>query len=170
MDWLDKISLVLIIGLTFLVMGMIIMHTRQESIIQARALSNEGQKGGSAAIFDQTPYRVVEQLIEVGNYEQALREIEEFLQDDPQKGLTKIYQARILNRSGNLQKAIPIYRLALEQEPKLLDIASKELWELVQKGLPKLQREKTLRPDDEIIKNLLADLYIIQRKLGQGCE
>jgi len=166
MDRLDTVSIVLIVMLSILATGMIVVH--RES-----ADSSQGQKAKAhlAQISDNANiYGDVEALIKSARYEEAMTALKKTMEKYPQKPDAQVYMATIYSHQGDMEKAISLCRQSIEKNPDLVELVTANLKDLVKKGIPKLKREKELKPNDEKVSNLLKDLYFCQRKLGQGCE
>jgi len=169
MDRLDKMSIVLIMVLSILATGMIAVH--RESPGQSQIANASFSKAHPAKVSDAASfYGDVEALIKSARYEEALTALQKTMEKYPQKPESQIYMAIIYNRQGDMEKAISLCRRSIEKNPDLLELATANLNDLVQKGIPKLKREKKLKPNDEKVSTLLQDLYFCQRKFGQGCE
>ena len=158
------------IALSILTLGMVVKKSLHDQLHSEKAKNASTKIIAEIPCPDPTLYGEVETLIQSGHYEKADNALQKIIQDYPQKKESLLYRAKIYTKQGNMGEAIPLYRKGIEKAPKYLEFASGELWDLVKKGIPKLQREKKLKPNDEKIKDLLADLYFLQRKLGQGCE
>lgn len=166
MDWLDRVSIALIVFVSIITLSMMVKEQRT----QAKMIS-EGKKKVLPLV--ENKYKEVEDFIEKGTYDEALKRLGEIAEKDPEgEAKSKLYKARIFFKQGNMGKAIFLYRQTIETTPDLLEFASNDhdLWNLIEKGIPKMQREKRLKPNDEKVAKLLKDLYFLQRKLGQGCD
>ncbi len=166
MDWLDRVSIALIVFVSIITLSMMVKEQRT----QAKMIS-EGKKKVLPLV--ENKYKEVEDFIEKGTYDEALKRLGEIAEKDPEGAAkSKLYKARIFSKQGNMGKAIFLYRQTIETTPDLLEFASNDLnlWDLIEKGIPKMQREKRLKPNDEKVAKLLKDLYFLQRKLGQGCD
>ena len=165
MDRLDKLSIVFIIVLSVLATGMVVkkaVDDKKSHNIQAAVSPQPGP--------DQQIYEEVKSLIKVANYDDALKKLQIIREKHPQRLESQIYLAKIYEGQGNMEQAILLCRKSVEKNPELVDMASNNLWDMVQKGLAKLKREKKLKPNDKKVARLLRDLYFCQRRLGQGCE
>jgi len=170
MDWLDKASILLIIILSILTLGMVLKKSINDRLNPEKAKNAPSKIRKKMPRPDLTLYGEAEALIKSGHYIKASKKIEEIIKKHPQKTESQLYMAKISMEQGNMGKAISLYRKSIEIAPQFLEFASVELWDLVKKGIPKIQREKKLKPNDQKTKSLLNDLYFLQRKLGQGCE
>ncbi|MCL6582318.1 MAG: tetratricopeptide repeat protein [bacterium] len=172
MDRLDILSISLIVLLTALITGMVALHgEEQEQTAQGAPLGSGAARSAKAArSAEQNIYGEVERLIKLGQYEEAGQALSKIMDQYPQRLESQVYLAVIYERQGNIEKAISLCRSSIEKNPDLVDLASANLSEMIQKDIPKLKREKELKPNDERVSNMLRDLYFCQRKFGQGCE
>lgn len=170
MDCLDKISISLIIALSILTLGMVVEKSIHDRLLQETKERASAKAAMKTSQPDLKIYGEVENLIKSKHYKKAFEKLQKIINESPQKIESQLYMAKIYAKQGNMEKAASVYRKSIEKSPNLLELASVELWDLVQKGIPKLHREKKLKPDDKRVKSLLSDLYFLQRKLGQGCE
>ena len=170
MDWLDKVSIVLIIALSILTLGMVVNKSINDQLHIEKETGNSIKIKKIMSRPDPRVYSEVEALIKSKNYTNASEKLQQIIEKYPQKPGSHLYMAKILMEQGNMGKSISLYRKSIETAPQFLEFASADLWELVKQGIPKMQREKKLKPHDESIKRILGDLYFLQRKLGQGCE
>ncbi|MEW6381824.1 MAG: tetratricopeptide repeat protein [bacterium] len=163
MDRLDILSIGLIILLSALITGMVALH--QEPLPVAGSAQPQQAKS-----VDQNLYGEVERLIKSAQYEEALKVLKNIMNRYPQKPESQVFLAAIYNQQGDMEKAISLCRTSIENNPDLVELASANLKDMVQKNIPKLKRARELKPNDAQVANLLQNLYFCQRKLGQGCE
>ncbi|MEW5804732.1 MAG: tetratricopeptide repeat protein [bacterium] len=167
MDRLDIVSISLIMILSILATGMVAMHREAAHSPQSQEAKAAPARQGSG---DVNVFQEVDALIKSARYDEALNALRKTMEKYPKNPESQVYLAAIYNRQGDMEKAISLCRQSIEKNPDLLELATANLKDLVQKGIPKLQREKELKPNDEKVSTLLRDLYFCQRKLGQGCE
>ncbi|MGA1874945.1 MAG: tetratricopeptide repeat protein [bacterium] len=172
MDWLDRLTIVLIMALSILTVGMVFEKSRHDRISGRAGENSRARLERKATRIDQKIYGEVEALIKVGRYEDALERLEGIMGEYPQKrGESQACIAQIYIGQGNLEKGIPLFRESIESLPAILELAPINEWigDLVKKGLPKVERERKLRPGDQKLEELKKDLYYLQAKLLRGC-
>jgi len=169
MDRLDRVSIALIVALSIMTAGMITAHGKSQaaggSDQSQTAKANPAQKSDAAAVYGD-----VNALIKSARYEEAMAALRKTMEKYPQRPDAKVYMAAIYGYQGDIEKAVSLCRQNIEKNPDLLELAAANLKDMVQNSIPKLKREKELKPNDQKVSALLQDLYFCQRRLGQGCE
>jgi len=177
MDWLDRLSVAAIGTFVLVTVGML---ANQE--ILKRRRHNPGSEakeaGGSYALqmgADKKIYEAVNALKEQGLYAEAIAKLEGIVESYPDKSLSYVYLAEVLDKQGKLGDAIHTYRRAVEMDPDYVDertpvFIGDDIKAAVEEGREKFGREKGLKPDDEDVKRALGDVYYLQRRLAGGCE
>lgn len=175
MDWLDKLSIVVIAGLTLATMGMV---TNQE--INYRHLANaqaeaSGLQQTSQLEIDKNIFQPFDELDRQGRIDQARIKLEEIIKQNPDKSSGYILMARLQVKQGNVGDGVLNYRRAVDMQPDYVDkktpsFIGREIADVVQKGVTKYSREKQLRPNDQQVAQVLHDVYYLQSRIGGGCE
>ena len=177
MDWLDKISIIAIAGLVIVVGWMLGNHQ-----INEKGSGNRGEITGEAADANASRVEANKRLYasvidyqKKGLHDKAIAELDRIVKANPNNSLSYIYLAESYLAQGRLSHAIHNYRRAVEMNPDFVDpkaplYKGDELKKLVTEGIPKLEREKKLKPEDEEVKQALKDVYYLQRRLAGGCE
>jgi tetratricopeptide (TPR) repeat protein len=171
MDWLDKLTMVLIMALSILTLGMVFEKSRYDRISGKSGENSRDRQEQKVTRIDRKIYGEVEALIKGERYEDALERLEGIMEEYPQREESQACLAQIYVGQGNLEKGIPLFRESVESLPAILELAPINQWigDLVKKGLPKLERERKLRPGDQKLEELKKDLYYLQAKLLRGC-
>jgi len=177
MDWLDKLSIAAIVGLIIIAGGMLgnqqINERRSEN--RAQVDGRETKSYASQMEVDKQIYASVITYQDKGLYAEAIAELDRIAKNNPKNSLSYIYLAESHLAQGRLSDAIRNYRQAVEMQPDYVDqrtpvFKGDEIKKLVTEGIPKLEREKKLKPKDEDVKQALKDVYYLQRRLAEGCE
>lgn len=177
MDWLDRLSIGAIAGITLIAMGMLAN--------QAIVKKDQGNAGIVAvdkkAVYalrmeqDKKIYHEVVSLKDQGLYAEAIAGLNDIMKKYPENPLSYVYTAQLHLGQGNLGKGIHSYRRAVEMEPDYVDdrtplFIGDEIRELVTEGREKFGREKELKPKDREVRKILKDIYYLQSRLAGGCE
>jgi tetratricopeptide (TPR) repeat protein len=177
MDWLDKISIAAVAGLVLITGGLLVSQERIERRIDNPGGANDGSRTSYASQIemDKKIYASVTVYQEKGLHDEAIAELDRIAKSNPKNSLSYVYLAESYLAQGRLVDTIRNYRQAVEMEPDYVDprtplFKGDELKELVTEGIPKLEREKKLKPKDEEVKQALKDVYYLQRRLAGGCE
>jgi tetratricopeptide (TPR) repeat protein len=177
MDWLDKLSIASIAGLTLITIGML---ANQE--IVKRRQENPGvvakEEKGSYILqmeIDKKLYQEVISYKKQGLHTKAMAKLKDIMKRYPEKSLSYVYLAQLYLEQGELADSIHNYRRAVEMEPDYVDertplFIGDKIKELVTEGRQKLGREKALKPKDREIRKALKDVYYLQSRLAGGCE
>jgi len=177
MDWLDKLSIAAIAGLTLITAGML-----ENQEVVKRRIDNPGgvdERNKESYIsqmeMDKQMYAEATSYQKKGLYAEAITELEDISKSHPEKSLSYVYLAQLYLSQGKLSASIHNYRRAVEIEPDYVDkrtllFMGDEIRELVKEGMEKLEREKKLKPQDKQIRQALKDVYYLQRRLAGGCE
>ncbi len=178
MDRLDKINIVILVGLLLITAGMVTQHEitakKQDRPESDAGLVLKKQYEKKIAENAET-YKEVINLQKLGHYAEALTKLEEIIQSHPEKAQAYIYKAQLLNSQGNLVESIKMYRAAIEMEPDFVDKKSplfvgNTVLKLIPEARSKLNREKKLKPGDKMITAALDNIYYLQRRIAGGCE
>ena len=177
MDWLDKISIVVVAGLLIVAGGMLGKQQIDEKGSENSA-GIAGEAGDSYASQQEANQQIYASVIDYqknGLHDKAIAELDRIAKTNPKNSLSYIYLAESYLAQGRLSDAIRNYRRAVEMNPDYVDARTplykgEELKKLVTEGIPKLEREKKLKPKDEEVKQALKDVYYLQRRLAGGCE
>jgi tetratricopeptide (TPR) repeat protein len=177
MDWLDRLSMAAIGVLILVTVGML---AHQEMLKRRRHNPGSGAKEAKQSYAlqmeaDKKLYSGVDALKKQGRYGEAVAKLENIMRIYPDKSLSYVYLAQVLVKQGKLGDAIHNYRRAVEMEPDYVDertpvFIGKDLKAVVEEGREKFGREKTLKPNDDDVKQALEDVYYLQRRLAGGCE
>jgi tetratricopeptide (TPR) repeat protein len=177
MDWLDKLSIVAIAGLTLITAGMLANQEITKRRLDNPGRADEGEKSSysSQTEMDKQIFAEVTAYRKKGLYAEAIAEVEDIVKSHPEKSLSYVYLAQLHVEQGKLADSIHSYRRAVEMEPDYVDprtplFMGDEIKKLVKEGMEKLEREKTLKPKDEGVRQALKDVYYLQRRLAGGCE
>lgn len=176
MDWIDKLSILAIAGLTVVTISLWGNHE-----IGARRHNNPGELTKEKAAYtaqmesDKQIYRQVNADKEKGLYAEAMAELRQVMEKYPDNPLSYVYLAELHLKQGKLADAVQNYRRAVEMEPDYVDeraplFRGDEIKEVVKEGVNKFQREKKLKPKDKEVLRALKDVYYLQRRLAGGCE
>ena len=177
MDWLDKLSIAAIAGLTLITVGML---ANQE--IVKRRQENPGvvakEEKGSYILqmeIDKKLYQEVTSYKKQGLHTKAMAKLKDIMKRYPEKSLSYVYLAQLYLEQGELADSIHNYRRAVEMEPDYVDertplFIGDKIKELVTEGREKLGREKALKPKDREVRKALKDVYYLQSRLAGGCE
>jgi tetratricopeptide (TPR) repeat protein len=176
-DRLDKISMVVVAGLIIIAGGMLgnqqINERRSEN--RGGVAGEERSSSASQMEVDKQIYAQVTVYQNKGLYAEAIAELDRIAKNNPENSLSYVYLAESYLAQGKLADSIRNYRRAVEMEPDYVDqrtprFKGEKIKELVTEGIPKLEREKKLKPNDEEVKQALKDVYYLQRRLAGGCE
>ena len=177
MDRFDKFNITILVLISLITIGMLV----NQEIIKRR----QGVPGAEAAemaryyaeqmALNAKIYQEVISLKEQGLNDEAMTKLQEVMKTYPGKPQSYVYLAQLSLKSGKLADTIHNYRLAVENDLDYLDkktplFIGHEVKELVKESLPKFGREKKLKPNDETVRDVLTDLYYLQRRLAGGCE
>lgn len=177
MDWLDKLSITAIAGLTVITIGML---TNQE--IMKRRQDNPGVVAKEEKVSytlqmetDKRIYQEVTSCKKQGLYTEAMAKLKDVIKRYPEKSLSYVYVAELYLKQGKLGDSIHNYRRAVEMEPDYVDertplFIGDKIKELVTEGREKFGREKALKPKDREVRKALKDVYYLQSRLAGGCE
>jgi len=177
MDWLDKLSIAAIAGLTLITIGML----ANQEIVKRRE-ENPGvvakEEKGSYILqmeIDKKLYQEVTSYKKQGLYTKAMAKLKDIMKRYPEKSLSYVYLAQLYLEQGELADSIHNYRRAVEMEPDYVDertplFIGDKIKELVTEGREKLGREKALKPKDREVRKALKDVYYLQSRLAGGCE
>ena len=177
MDWLDKITIVAIAGITLIAVGML----ANQEIIKHQNNPGAGSKAEKERYYAEQMakeakiYKEVNSLKEQGHYAEALAKLQEVMKTYPGKARSYVYMAQLSVAQGKLADAIYNYRLAVEKEPDYVDKRTplnigREIKAQVDEGLKVFGREKELKPNDKKVSEALQNIYYLQRRLAAGCE
>jgi tetratricopeptide (TPR) repeat protein len=177
MDWLDKLSMAAIVGLTVIAIGMLANH----EIIKRRhdnpGTEAKNEKGSYALQMetDKKIYQEVASYKEQGLYTEAMAKLEDIRKKYPEKPMSYVYLAQLYLEEGRLADGIHNYRRAVEMEPDYVDertplFIGDKIKELVIEGREKFGREKALKPKDKKVMKTLKDIYYLQSRVAGGCE
>ena len=177
MDWLDKLSIAAIAGLTLITVSML---ANQEMITRRHDNAEGVAKGGEDSYalqmeMDKKIYEEVVSLKEQGHYPEAMAKLETIIKKYPEKSLSYVYLAQLYLEQGELRETIHNYRRAVEMEADYVDertplFIGNEIKKLVTEGREKFSREKALKPKDKEVRKALKDVYYLQSRLAGGCE
>jgi len=177
MDWLDRLSIAAIAGITLVTIGML---ANQE--ITKRQQDNPGveatEEKSSYALQMEIDKKIYEEVISYkkqGLYTEAMAKLKDIIKRYPEKSLSYVYLAQLYLKQGKLADGIHNYRRAVEMEPDYVDertplFIGDEIKELVTEGREKFAREKALKPKDKEVRKALKDIYYLQSRLAGGCE
>ena len=177
MDWLDKLSIATITGITLITMGMLANH----QIVKSRhnnpgVVAKEEKSSYSLQMeIDNKIYQEFVSYKKQGLHAEAMAELIDIVKKYPAKPMSYVYMAQLYLKQGNLGDSIHNYRRAVEMEPDYVDqrtplFIGDEIKELVEEGREKFGREKALKPKDNVVKKALQDVYYLQSRLAGGCE
>jgi tetratricopeptide (TPR) repeat protein len=177
MDWLDKLSITAITGITLITIGML----ANQQIVKSRH-NNPGvvakEEKSSYALqmeIDKKIYQGFFSYKKQGLHAEAMTELKNIVKKYPEKSMSYVYMAQLYLKQGKLGESIHNYRQAVEMEPDYVDqrtplFIGDEIKELVEEGREKFGREKALKPKDKVVKKALQDVYYLQSRLAGGCE
>jgi tetratricopeptide (TPR) repeat protein len=177
MDWLDKLSIVGIVGFALITTGML---GNQE--ITKRRQHNPGteakEEKNSYALqmeIDKKIYQEVTSFEKQGLYTEAMAKLQHIMRRYPEKSLSYIYLAQLYVKQGKLGDGFHNYRRAVEMQPDYADgktplFIGDKIKELITEGREKFGREKRLKPKDKEVSKALEDVYYLQSRLAGGCE
>ena len=178
MDRFDKFNITLIVLISLITIGMLV---NQE--ITERRQGNPGADGkaekeryyAEQMALNAKIYQEVISLKEQGRDDEAMTKLQEVMKTYPGRSQSYVYMAQLSLKSGKLADTIHNYRLAVENDPDYLDkktplFIGREIKTLVTESLEKFGREIKLKPNDQTVRNVLQDLYYLQRRLAGGCE
>ena len=177
MDWLDKLSIAAITGITLITMGML----ANQQIVKSRH-NNPGvvaKKEKSSNVLqmeiDKKIYQEFVSYKKQGLHAEAMAKLKDIVKRYPAKSMSYVYMAQLYLKQGKLGDSIHNYRRAVEMEPDYVDprtplFMGDEIKKLVKEGIEKLEREKSLKPNDKQVRQALKDVYYLQRRLAGGCE
>ena len=176
MDWLDKLSIAAITGITLITIGML----ANQQIVKRR------QNNPGAAKEEKNPYslqmeinkKIYQEYVSYkkqGLHAEAMAELKNIVKKYPEKPMSYVYMAQLFLKQGKMGDSIHYYRRAVEMEPDYVDqrtplFIGDEIKELVEEGREKFGREKALKPKDNVVKKALQDVYYLQSRLAGGCE
>jgi len=177
MDWLDKLSIAAITGLTLITVGMLVNHEITKTPHRNPGTAAKEQKDSYTLQMeiDKKIYQGVISYKKKGLYAEAMAELRDVIERYPEKPRSYVYLAQLYLEQGRLGDAIHNYRRAVEMEPDYVDertplFIGDKLKELVTEGREKFAREKALKPKDKRVKMALKDVYFLQSRLAGGCE
>jgi tetratricopeptide (TPR) repeat protein len=177
MDWLDKLSIVAIVGFSLITTGML---GNQE--ITKRRQHNPGteakEEKNSYALqmeIDKKIYQEITSFEKQGLYTEAMAKLKNIMSRYPEKSLSYIYLAQLYVKQGKLGDGFHNYRRAVEMQPDYADdktplFIGDKIKELITEGREKFGREKRLKPKDKNVSKALEDVYYLQSRLAGGCE
>ena len=178
MDRLDKFNIIIIVLISLITIGMLV----NQEIIERRqgnpGVDSKAEKERYYAeqmALNEKIYQEVISLKKQGLYDEAMTKLQEVMKTYPGRSQSYVYMAQLSLKSGKLGDAIHNYRLAVENDPDYLDkktplFIGREIKTLVTESLEKFGREIKLKPNDQTVRNVLQDLYYLQRRLAGGCE
>ena len=177
MDRLDKFNIIIIVLISLITIGMLV----NQEIIKRRQGNQEAAAAEKARYYTEQMalnakiYQEVISLKEQGLDDEAMTKLQEVMKTYPGRSQSYVYMAQLSLESGKLGDAIHNYRLAVENDPDYLDkktplFIGSEIKTLVSESLEKFGREIKLKPNDQTVRNVLQDLYYLQRRLAGGCE
>jgi tetratricopeptide (TPR) repeat protein len=177
MDWLDRLSIVAIAGLTLITIGMFVNRemTEREAHNPESAVEDQNDSYTLQMEMDKKIFHGVASYMEKGLYGEAMAELKDIMKKYPDKPRAHVYLAQLYLEQGGLGDAIHSYRQAVEMEPDYVDertplFIGDKIRGLVTEGREKFAREKALKPEDKEIKMALEDIYYLQSRLAGGCE
>jgi tetratricopeptide (TPR) repeat protein len=177
MDWLDKLSITAIAGLTLIIVGMLVNHEITETPHRNPGPAAKEQKDSYTLQMeiDKEIYQGVISYKEKGLYAEAMAELRDVIGRYPENPRSYVYMAQLYLEQGKLGDAIHNYRQAVEMEPDYVDertplFIGDKIKGPVTEGREKFAREKALKPKDKRVKMALKDVYFLQSRLAGGCE
>ncbi len=177
MDWLDKLSIAAITGITLITMGMLanqqIVKRRQNN--PGVAAKDEKSSYSLQMEINKKIYQEFVSYKKQGLHTEAMAELKNIVKRYPAKPMSYVYMAQLFLKQGNMGDSIHYYRRAVEMEPDYVDqrtplFIGDEIKELVEEGREKFGREKALKPKDNVVKKALQNVYYLQSRLAGGCE
>jgi tetratricopeptide (TPR) repeat protein len=177
MDRFDKFNITIIVLLSLITIGMLVNQEiikrgqgYYEAAAAQKALYYAEQMALNAKI-----YQEVISLKEQGLYDEGMTKLQEVMKTYPGRSQSYVYMAQFSLKSGKLADTIHNYRLAVENDLDYLDketplFIGHEIEALVTESLQKFGREIKLKPKDKAVRNVLKDIYYLQRILAGGCE
>ena len=177
MDWLDKLSIAAITGITLITMGML----ANQQIVKRRQ-NNPGvaakEEKGSYAVQMEIDKKIYQEFVSYkkqGLHTEAMTKLKDIVKRYPAKSMSYVYMAQLYLKQGKMGDSIHYYRRAVEMEPDYVDertplFIGDEIKELVEEGRVKFGREKALKPKDNVVRKALQNVYYLQSRLAGGCE
>ena len=177
MDRLDKFNITILVLICLITIGMLVNQEilkRRQGYYEAAAAEKARYYAEQMALNAKI-YQEVITLKEQELYDEAMTKLQEVMEAYPGRAQSYVYMAQLSLKSGKLADTIQNYRLAVEKESDFLDrktplFIGHEIRELVTESLEIFGREKKLKPNDKAVRNVLEDLYYLQRRLAGGCE
>ncbi|MGA1870006.1 MAG: tetratricopeptide repeat protein [bacterium] len=174
-DNFDRLNCIIIAALIILIAVMILNEKGEVTSAVVDQPSISPIKNKILREEDQKIYKLVFEHEEKRDFQKALSEINNIIQNKPDRAQSLVYQARLYRKQAMLGKSAQSYRRALEADSKFLDknyylFINKEVIALLSSAIPKFKREKNLKPNDSEVKQTLRDLYYLRRKVAGGCE
>ncbi len=176
MDWIDRISLVAIGILTVVLVGMLVRHHIYASPVPAPdpAIRLEAFYKRQRQM-DEEIFKKPLSLEKKGEFTRAAALFKRIIRTQPNRASGYEYLANLYLKMGDLSKSIHYFRMAVERNPDYVDkktpiYIGNRLKRLVSEGREKFSREKSLKPNDPVVKQTLKDIYYLQSRLAGGCE
>ena len=177
MDWVDKLSIGAIAGITLITIGMLTNHAILKKQQGNANVETVEEKAAYALQMDRDKkiYKEVVSLKDQGLYAKAMAGLNDIIEKYPENSLSYVYMAELYLKQGNLGNCIHSYRRAVEMEPDYVDertplFIGTKIKKLVTEGREKFGREKSLKPKDKEVRKVLKDIYYLQSRLAGGCE
>jgi len=178
MDRLDKFNIIIIVLISLITIGMLANQQITERSQDNPGTNSKAEKERYFAeqmALNAKIYQEVTSLNEKGLYDEAMTKLQEVMKTYPGRAQSNVYMAQLSLKTGKLADAIHNYRVAVENDPDYLDketplFIGHEMKGLVTESLDKFGREVKLKPNDKAVRDVLEDLYYLQRRLAGGCE
>jgi tetratricopeptide (TPR) repeat protein len=119
--------------------------------------------------------KLIKNIIEADNLDQAEILIENLMQKYPYEGEPHMLMGDILMRRQEPVKAVLEYKEAIGLNPDYLDkktplFQGKKLKVAVGEALAEVDKRMRLNPSDESMKNNRKTIYFLQRKIAGSCS
>ncbi|RJQ45879.1 MAG: hypothetical protein C4538_07835 [Nitrospiraceae bacterium] len=175
MDWLDKVSvlviIVLIAGSVVLIGSHMGEAVPERDVQQRTAFADHPAANGEI----ESKVRVIKNFIETNNLDKAGMLTQELIQKYPYEGEPRMMMGDIFMRRQQPIKAVPEYKEAVDLNPDFLDkktalFQGKKLKVVVGEALSEIEKAMRLNPGDESMKNEKKNIYYLQRKIAGSCS
>ncbi len=175
MDWLDRISIWVIVLLIIASVALIAGHfgeaMPERNIQQKMPVADNPALNGEI----ESKVKLIRNLMESDNLGKAEIMGKELIQKYPYEGHLHMVMGDILMRRQDPVKALFEYKEAIELNPDYLDkktplFQGKKLKTAVGEAMSEIEKKIKLNPDDESMKTDRKVIYYLQRKIAGSCS
>jgi tetratricopeptide (TPR) repeat protein len=175
MDWLDRISILVIV---VLIAGSVVLigSHKGEAVPERNIQQMTGGADGPATNVEiENNVRVIKNFIETNNLEKAGALTQELIQKYPYEGGPRMMMGDIYMRRQEPLKAVPEYKEAVDLNPDYLDkktllFQGKKIKVAVTEALAEIEKRARLNLNAGSINSDKKNVYYLQRKIAGSCS